>query len=79
MEETWNTGEEKYLGRGVAFCPHCDSPYYAGRYHCDRRWKLRSRSSDRSIGDSKSVTLIEYSAQLKADDVLIRKVLGSQI
>src|SRR5690606_29851291 len=24
-------GEKEYLGRGVAFCPHCDGPYYKGR------------------------------------------------
>ena len=24
-------GEKEYLGRGVAFCPHCDGPFYKGR------------------------------------------------
>ena len=23
-------GETEYIGRGVAFCPHCDGPFYAG-------------------------------------------------
>ena len=23
-------GEKEYLGQGVAFCPHCDSPYFKG-------------------------------------------------
>ena len=24
-------GETEYIGRGVAFCPHCDGPFYAGK------------------------------------------------
>ena len=24
-------GESEYIGRGVAFCPHCDGPFYAGK------------------------------------------------
>jgi len=24
-------GEKEYIGRGVAFCPHCDGPYYQGK------------------------------------------------
>ena len=24
-------GEKEYTGRGVAFCPHCDGPFYAGK------------------------------------------------
>ena len=25
------SGEKEYIGRGVAFCPHCDGPYYKGK------------------------------------------------
>lgn len=24
-------GEAEYIGRGVAFCPHCDGPFYKGK------------------------------------------------
>lgn len=24
-------GENDYIGRGVAFCPHCDGPFYKGK------------------------------------------------
>ncbi|MEK6556675.1 MAG: alkyl hydroperoxide reductase subunit F [Bdellovibrionota bacterium] len=24
-------GEKEYIGRGVAFCPHCDGPFYKGK------------------------------------------------
>ena len=25
-------GEAEYIGRGVAFCPHCDDPFYQGKH-----------------------------------------------
>ena len=25
-------GEAEYIGRGVAFCPHCDGPFYKGKH-----------------------------------------------
>ena len=25
-------GESEYIGRGVAFCPHCDGPFYKGKH-----------------------------------------------
>ena len=25
-------GETEYIGRGVAFCPHCDGPFYQGKH-----------------------------------------------
>lgn len=25
-------GEAEYIGRGVAFCPHCDGPFYQGKH-----------------------------------------------
>ena len=25
-------GENDYIGRGVAFCPHCDGPFYKGKH-----------------------------------------------
>ena len=24
-------GEKEYMGRGVAYCPHCDGPFYKGK------------------------------------------------
>ena len=25
-------GEAEYIGRGIAFCPHCDGPFYKGKH-----------------------------------------------
>ncbi|HJE38194.1 MAG: alkyl hydroperoxide reductase subunit F [Candidatus Amulumruptor caecigallinarius] len=68
-------GEKEYTGRGVAFCPHCDGPFYAGK-------------SVAVIGGGNSgveaaldlsaicshVTVIEFLDSLKADGVLQDKL-----
>ncbi len=65
-------GEKQYLGRGVAFCPHCDGPFYKGR----RVAVIGGGNSgvEAAIdlaGIASHVTLIEYADELKADAVLI--------
>ncbi len=38
-------GETEYIGRGVAFCPHCDGPFLSRQAcGCHRRRELRHRS-----------------------------------
>ncbi len=68
-------GEREYLGRGVAFCPHCDGPFYKGR----RVAVVGGGNSgvEAAIdlaGLCAHVTLVEFLEQLKADDVLIRRL-----
>lgn len=68
-------GEKEYIGRGVAFCPHCDGPYYKGK-------KVAVVGGGNSgveaaidlAGIVKEVVLIEYNESLKADNVLVEKV-----
>lgn len=68
-------GEKNYIGRGVAFCPHCDGPYYKGK-------KVAIIGGGNSgveaaidlAGIVKEVTLVEYQEQLKADHVLVTKL-----
>lgn len=68
-------GEKEYLGAGVAFCPHCDGPFYKGK-------KIAVIGGGNSgveaaidlAGIVKEVTLIEYGDQLKADQVLVDKL-----
>lgn len=68
-------GEAEYIGRGVAFCPHCDGPYYKGK-------KVAVIGGGNSgveaaidlAGIVKEVVLIEYGDQLKADKVLVDKL-----
>lgn len=68
-------GEKEYLGRGVAFCPHCDGPFYKGK-------KVAVVGGGNSgveaaidlAGIVGEVVLIEYNDQLKADQVLVDKL-----
>lgn len=70
-------GEKEYIGRGVAFCPHCDGPYYKGK-------KVSVIGGGNSgveaaidlAGIVKEVTLFEYNDQLKADKILVDKLLS---
>jgi len=68
-------GEKEYIGRGVAFCPHCDGPYYKGK-------KVAVVGGGNSgveaaidlAGICNEVVLFEYADKLKADDVLVQKL-----
>jgi alkyl hydroperoxide reductase subunit F len=68
-------GEKEYIGRGVAFCPHCDGPYYKGK-------KVSVVGGGNSgveaaidlAGICSEVVLFEYLDKLKADDVLVKKL-----
>ena len=68
-------GEKKYLGRGVAFCPHCDGPYYKEKDICVIGGGNSGVEAaiDLSAIASK-VTLIEFSEELKADEILVKKL-----
>ncbi|MEB3299208.1 MAG: alkyl hydroperoxide reductase subunit F [Candidatus Sericytochromatia bacterium] len=68
-------GEKEYLGRGVAFCPHCDGPFYK-----DRRVAVVGGGNsgveaalDLS-GIVRHVTVMEFSDSLRADAVLLSKL-----
>jgi len=70
-------GEKDYLGRGVAFCPHCDGPFYKGK----RVAVIGGGNSGVEAGIDLAgicshVTLVEFSEQLKADEVLVRNLKG---
>ncbi|RZA15942.1 MAG: alkyl hydroperoxide reductase subunit F [Proteobacteria bacterium] len=68
-------GEKDYIGRGVAFCPHCDGPYYKDK-------KVAVIGGGNSgveaaidlAGICREVVLFEYLDKLKADEVLVRKL-----
>jgi alkyl hydroperoxide reductase subunit F len=68
-------GEKEHLGRGVAFCPHCDGPFYKGR----RVAVVGGGNSgvEAAIdlaGICSSVVLLEFGEALRADAVLQRKL-----
>jgi len=68
-------GEKEYLGRGVAYCPHCDGPFYKGK-------KVVVVGGGNSgveaaidlAGIVGEVILFEFQDKLKADRVLVDKL-----
>lgn len=68
-------GEQEYRNRGVAYCPHCDGPLYKGK---DVAVVGGGNSGVEAAidlaGIVKSVTLLEYGDELRADGVLQRKL-----
>jgi NADH-dependent peroxiredoxin subunit F len=70
-------GEKEYLGRGVAFCPHCDGPFYKGkRVAVVGGGNSGVEAAIDLAGICAHVTLIEFAEQLKADEVLVRNLRG---
>ena len=70
-------GESEYANRGVAYCPHCDGPLFK-----DKRVAVVGGGNsgvEAAIdlaGIAEHVTLVEFDAKLRADDVLQRKLRG---
>ena len=70
-------GEAEYRTKGVAYCPHCDGPLFKGK-------KVAVIGGGNSgveaaidlAGVVAHVTLIEFMDQLKADAVLVKKLLS---
>ena len=68
-------GENDYRNKGVAFCPHCDGPLFKGR-------KIAVVGGGNSgieaaidlAGLVGHVTVLEFMGELKADEVLQRRV-----
>lgn len=68
-------GEKDYLGRGVAFCPHCDGPYYKGKnIAVIGGGNSGVEAAIDLAGIVNKVTLFEFQDTLKADQVLIQKL-----
>ena len=68
-------GEKEHIGLGVAFCAHCDGPFYQGK-------KVAVVGGGNSGVEAaldlsaiaNHVTLLEFADNLKADQVLIEKL-----
>jgi alkyl hydroperoxide reductase subunit F len=68
-------GEAEYIGRGVAFCPHCDGPFYKGKHVAvigGGNSGIEAAIDLSSI--CSKVTVFEFLDELKADRVLQEKV-----
>ncbi len=68
-------GEREYRGRGVAYCPHCDGPLFKGkRVAVIGGGNSGVEAAIDLAGIVSHVTLIEFDARLRADEVLQRKL-----
>ncbi|AIL32505.1 alkyl hydroperoxide reductase subunit F [Basilea psittacipulmonis] len=68
-------GEEEYRTKGVAYCPHCDGPLFKGKdVAVIGGGNSGVEAAIDLAGVVKHVTLIERNPQLRADEVLQRKL-----
>ena len=77
--EAGSSGRKENIGNGVAYCPHCDGPFFKGK---DVLVVGGGNSGIEAAldlsGIVKSVTVLEFMPELKADKVLIDKVNATQ-
>jgi NADH-dependent peroxiredoxin subunit F len=65
-------GEKENIGNGVAYCPHCDGPFFKGRDVAVIGGGNSGLEAALDLsGIVRSVTVFEFMPELKADKVLI--------
>ncbi len=68
-------GEEEYRNKGVAYCPHCDGPLFKGkRVSVIGGGNSGVEAAIDLAGIVGHVTLIEFGDEMKADEVLQKKL-----
>ena len=68
-------GEAEYRNKGVTYCPHCDGPLFKGkRVAVIGGGNSGAEAAIDLAGVVAHVTLIEFDHQLRADEVLQRKL-----
>lgn len=68
-------GEEEYRNKGVAYCPHCDGPLFKGkRVAVIGGGNSGVEAAIDLAGIVGQVTLIEFGEQMRADEVLQKKL-----
>jgi alkyl hydroperoxide reductase subunit F len=70
-------GEKEYNGKGVAYCPHCDGPLFIGKPVAvvgGGNSGVEAAIDLANIVDH--VTVIEYGEELKADAVLVNRLIS---
>ncbi|EOA49717.1 alkyl hydroperoxide reductase subunit F [Bacteroides salyersiae] len=66
--------EADYIGKGVAFCPHCDGPFYKGKHVAVVGGGNSGIEAAIDLaGICSKVTVFEFMDELKADSVLQEK------
>ncbi len=67
-------GEKENIGNGVAYCPHCDGPFFKGKDVAVIGGGNSGIEAALDLaGIVKSVTVFEFMPELKADKVLVDK------
>lgn len=67
-------GEEENIGKGVAYCAHCDGPFFKGKEVAVVGGGNSGIEAALDLaGIVKHVTVLEFADDLKADQVLINK------
>ncbi len=67
-------GEKENVGNGVAYCPHCDGPFFKGKDVAVIGGGNSGIEAALDLaGIVKSVTVFEFMPELKADQVLIEQ------
>jgi NADH-dependent peroxiredoxin subunit F len=70
-------GEAEYRTKGVAYCPHCDGPLFKGKnVAVIGGGNSGVEAAIDLAGVVEHVTLFEFMDQLKADAVLVKKLLS---
>ena len=68
-------GEQEYRNKGVTYCPHCDGPLFAGkRVAVIGGGNSGVEAAIDLAGVVQHVTLFEFMSELRADEVLQRKL-----
>ena len=68
-------GEVENIGNGVAYCPHCDGPFYKGKDVAVIGGGNSGAEAALDLsGIVDKVTLIEFLPELKADQILINQL-----
>ncbi|WP_226662148.1 alkyl hydroperoxide reductase subunit F [Microbulbifer aggregans] len=67
-------GEAEYRTKGVAYCPHCDGPFFKGKHVAVIGGGNSGIEAAIDLaGIVKHVTVLEFADTLRADEVLVRK------
>ena len=65
-------GERENIGKGVAYCPHCDGPFYKGKDVAVIGGGNSGIEAALDLaGIARTVTVFEFMPELKADQVLV--------
>ncbi|EUJ46976.1 alkyl hydroperoxide reductase subunit F [Listeria riparia] len=68
-------GEQEFKNKGIAYCPHCDGPLYAGKnVAVVGGGNSGIEAAIDLAGVAKHVTVLEFAPDLKADDVLQKRL-----